>query len=72
MWDELLSPLAELAGVWWEQDESTQKAIATMRREVVSPLVKKLGWEVRESDGEDEKELRWLAIETAAEAGDQE
>lgn len=72
VWDELLSPLVELASVWWEQDEATQEAIARLRREITSPLVKRLGWEESETDGEDEKELRWLAIETAAAAGDEE
>lgn len=72
VWEELLNPLSELSDVWWEQSEEVQKALTRLRREMVQPVVERLGWEERKGEGEDERELRWLALEAAAWAGEKE
>lgn len=70
VWEELLNPLFELSDVWWEQDEKVQKALTKLRKEMVEPVVKRLGWDETEGEGEDDKELRWLALGAAAWAGE--
>lgn len=72
VWEELLDPLFELSDVWWEQSEEVQQALIKLRREMVTPVVERLGWEEKEGESEDEKELRWLALGAAAWAGEAE
>lgn len=70
-------PLARVAAllngvstVWWE-NEAIREAINKVRVEVFRPVVDKLGYDHAEADSPDVKELRALAVATAAAAGDE-
>jgi len=63
--------LSSLSFTWWEQPKEVRDAIAKFRRELVKPVVDRLGFEYSESDDVDTIELRSLAIATAAATGDE-
>ena len=64
--------LSKIAGVWWEQPEAVRKALDKLRIQLLRPIVDKLGYEHGDTDTPDVKELRELAVSTAASAEDPE
>ncbi|TXT13659.1 hypothetical protein VHUM_01026 [Vanrija humicola] len=60
----------KLAGVWWEQPEEVRNAISAARIKIFRPVIERLGYEDRPGDAPDVKELRELAVSTAAVAED--
>lgn len=62
--------LGTVARVWWEDDE-VHDAINKVRANIFRPLVDKMGYEHAEDDPPDVKQLRALAVSTAAAAGDE-
>lgn len=72
VWKEIANGLSDIGDVWWEQEESVRDALDKLTRDTFAPLVKKLGWEISDKDSSDTRELRTLAISSAARSGDQE
>ncbi|GAA5820392.1 hypothetical protein JCM11491_005473, partial [Sporobolomyces phaffii] len=71
VWQEIAGGLSALAFAWWEQPKEVREAIAKFRRNLVKPVVDRLGFEYADSDDADTIELRSLAIATAAVTGDE-
>jgi aminopeptidase 2 len=71
-WSQIATALSKLAGAWWEEPEEVRKAIDKLRIKLFRPLVDKLGYEHGPNDAPDVKELRELAVSTAAVAEDPE
>ncbi|KAK8869616.1 hypothetical protein IAR55_000183 [Kwoniella newhampshirensis] len=69
-WAQIGSAISRLAAAWWEQPEEVRKAIANLRTELFKPVVDKLGFDNGKDDAPDVKELRELAVSTAAAAED--
>ncbi|OCH95247.1 hypothetical protein OBBRIDRAFT_788437 [Obba rivulosa] len=71
VWESIASNLSEIGSTWWEHLDVVDK-LNELRRELFSPLVKRLGYEYSDSESVDTHELRTLAIGQASVAGDQE
>ncbi|EMD34526.1 hypothetical protein CERSUDRAFT_86618 [Gelatoporia subvermispora B] len=71
VWQSIATNVAEIISTWWEHPEIVDK-FHEFRRELFSPLAKRLGFEYSDSESVDTHELRTLAISQAARAGDQE
>jgi aminopeptidase 2 len=69
-WSQIGAALGKLVGVWWEQPEDVRKAIDKLRLDLFKPVVDKMGYEHGPDDAPDVKELRELAVSTAASAQD--
>ncbi|KAK9353172.1 peptidase family M1-domain-containing protein [Lipomyces doorenjongii] len=72
VWSEIVARLSSLRSAMFEQPEEVKSGLAAFTRSLVSPTVKKLGWEFK--DGEDylTVQLRSLLIGSAGTAGDEE
>jgi aminopeptidase 2 len=70
-WAQIANALGKLEAVWWEQPEPVRGAIDKLRVELFKPVVERMGYEHAEEDSPDTKELRALAVSSAASAKDQ-
>jgi len=71
VWSAIASGIAKLKNVWWEEDERVRKALDKMRIKLYGPLKDKLGFEFKESEDNETKELRALAISMVVGAEDE-
>ncbi|CDO74865.1 hypothetical protein BN946_scf185004.g15 [Trametes cinnabarina] len=69
VWDAIGSKLSSIASTWWE-NEHVVELLNALRRELFVPIVERLGLDYKSSDSYDDIQLRTLAIEQAAAAGD--
>jgi aminopeptidase 2 len=72
VWKEIATGLADLKDAWWEQPDNIRTALDQLARETFAPLATKLGWEVKESDSSDIREMRATALSVLAGSGDAE
>ncbi|ORX33751.1 leucyl aminopeptidase [Kockovaella imperatae] len=72
VWSQISGALAKLGQVWWEQPENVRNAIMKLRADVFRPMVQKLGYDNKEGDAPDVKELRACVINAAAAAEEEE
>lgn len=70
VWQEIANTVASVSAAWWDQPAPVREALAKFRRELVTPLVEKLGYEYPEGEDSDTVELRTVAVSTAAVTGD--
>lgn len=68
--DQINLALGKLTATWWEQPKEVRDAINALRIKVFKPVVERLGYDHKENDAPDVKELRTLAISTCAGAED--
>lgn len=71
-WSQIGGAIGRLTAVWWEQPEATRNAINKLRLDLFRPIVDRMGYEHGADDAPDVKELRELAVSTAAAAEDPE
>ncbi|KAI0668551.1 leucyl aminopeptidase [Trametes maxima] len=69
VWDAISTNLSAIVSTWWENAHVVDLTNA-FRRELFVPIVKRLGFEYKESDPYEDGQLRTTAIEEAASAGD--
>lgn len=72
VWREVASGLGDISDVWWDQPENVRNGLDKLTIDTFKPLVKKLGWEISDSDSSDNRELRVTAIAAVARSGDEE
>lgn len=72
VWSEVLQRLATLRSAWFEQSSEVKSGLSAYTRSLVSPMVKRLGWEFKDSDDYLTVQLRALLISAAGNAGDKE
>ena len=72
VWREVASGLGDISDVWWDQPEKVRNGLDKLTIDTFKPLVKKLGWEISDSDSSDNRELRVTAIAAVARSGDEE
>lgn len=71
-WSQIGQALSKLVAAWWEQPEEVRKSIDKLRTDLFVPIVKRMGYEHGADDAPDVKELRELAVATAAAAEEAE
>lgn len=69
-WSQIGQALAKLDAAWWEQPEDVRDAIKKLRVALFRPIVDKMGYDHGPNDAPDVKELRELAVSSAASAED--
>ncbi|KAK9476709.1 peptidase family M1-domain-containing protein [Lipomyces japonicus] len=72
VWSEIASRLGTLRSVWFEQPEHVTTGLAAFAGSLVSPVVKKLGWDSKPGEGYLDLYLRSLALGVAGSANDKE
>lgn len=72
VWKEIATGLADLKDVWWEQPDNVRGALDKLAKETFAPVAKKLGWEIKDSDSSDIREMRATALAILAGSGDEE
>ncbi|EUC58817.1 leucyl aminopeptidase [Rhizoctonia solani AG-3 Rhs1AP] len=71
VWKTISSELNLLESVWWEQPQEITDALRDFQRYLLAPLVKKLGYEYKDSESPDVHELRTIAITQSAICGNE-
>ncbi|CUA73079.1 hypothetical protein RSOLAG22IIIB_05144 [Rhizoctonia solani] len=66
VWKTISQELSDTASVWWEQPQEVTDALEALSRYLFVPLVKKLGYEYKDSESPDVHELRTIAITQSA------
>ncbi|OJT04088.1 Aminopeptidase 2, mitochondrial [Trametes pubescens] len=69
VWDAIATNLSTIVSTWWENPAVVER-LNVFRRELFVPIVKRLGFEYKDSDPYDDVQLRTTAISQCAEAGD--
>ncbi|KAL1947448.1 hypothetical protein VTO73DRAFT_14409 [Trametes versicolor] len=69
VWDAIATNLSTIVSTWWENPGVVER-LNVFRRELFVPIVKRLGFEYKDSDPYDDVQLRTTAISQCAEAGD--
>jgi len=72
VWCEINARLSSVLNTWFEQPEPIYQGLSKFRRQLVSKLVPKLGWEYPDNENYLTTMLRTLVIRTAGLAGDPE
>jgi aminopeptidase 2 len=72
VWKEIATGLADLKDAWWEQPDDVRDALDKLARETFAPVTDRLGWDIKESDSSDIRELRATALNVLAGSGDEE
>ncbi|KAK7202520.1 peptidase family M1-domain-containing protein [Myxozyma melibiosi] len=72
VWSEVFQRVAALKSVWFEKVPESKAPLQAFTRSLVSPMVKRLGWEFKDSDDYLTVQLRVLLISAAGNAGDEE
>jgi aminopeptidase 2 len=70
VWSAISTHISSLVSAWWEQPQPVRDGLNAFRRYLFSPLVAKHGYDAKEGDSDDIKQLRALAITQAAAADD--
>ncbi|KAI0779918.1 peptidase family M1-domain-containing protein [Fomes fomentarius] len=68
-WDTIANNLSAIASTWYEHAHVVE-LLNAFRRELYTPLVNRLGFAYSETDSPNDQQLRTIAIEQAAYAGD--
>ncbi|KAH9923984.1 leucyl aminopeptidase [Epithele typhae] len=69
IWNAVSLSLSEIVSTWWEHPKIVEKLDA-LRLELFVPIVRELGFDGSDEDSYDVRQLRTIAIEQAAAAGD--
>ncbi|OAA66199.1 aminopeptidase [Cordyceps fumosorosea ARSEF 2679] len=72
VWKELLVGLGAMSTAWMFQDEAVTEGLKAFRKELVTPIVRKLGYEIHEADGHVDQQLKDMIMRSAAMCGDEE
>ncbi|KAF1730923.1 Aminopeptidase 2, mitochondrial [Beauveria bassiana] len=71
VWNELLVGLNQISIAWMFQDAAVTEGLKTFRKELVTPIVRKLGHSINETDGHVEQQFKDIIIKAAAMCGDE-
>ncbi|PMB68004.1 Aminopeptidase 2, mitochondrial [Beauveria bassiana] len=71
VWNELLVGLNQISIAWMFQDAAVTEGLKTFRKELVTPIVRKLGHSINEADGHVEQQFKDIIIKAAAMCGDE-
>lgn len=72
VWDAIAMGLGKLKSVWWEQPDEVRGAIDKLRVGLFKPIVERLGFDFKEEDDPETRNLRTLAIGVTAGSEDAE
>ncbi|KAK9245635.1 peptidase family M1-domain-containing protein [Lipomyces tetrasporus] len=72
VWSEIVARLSSLRSAMFEQSEDVKAGLAAFTRSLVSPAVRKLGWEFKADEDYLTAQLRALLIGSAGTAGDED
>lgn len=71
VWNEILTRLATIRGVWIFEDTKVKDALKAFQRSLVSSKAHEIGWEFSENDGHILQQYKALMFGSAGSAGDQ-
>ncbi|OAA45214.1 aminopeptidase 2 [Beauveria brongniartii RCEF 3172] len=71
VWNELLVGLNQISTAWMFQDAAVTEGLKNFRKELVTPIVRKLGHNISEADGHVEQQFKDIIIKAAAMCGDE-
>ncbi|KAM3439683.1 hypothetical protein NHJ13734_003623 [Beauveria thailandica] len=71
VWNELLVGLSHISTAWMFQDAAVTEGLKNFRKELVTPIVRKLGHNISEADGHVEQQFKDMIIKAAAMCGDE-
>ncbi|KAM0739212.1 hypothetical protein ACQRIT_006949 [Beauveria bassiana] len=71
VWNELLVGLNQISIAWMFQDAAVTEGLKTFRKDLVTPIVRKLGHSINEADGHVEQQFKDIIIKAAAMCGDE-
>lgn len=71
VWKELIAGLGEISLAWMFQDKAVTEGLRTFRRELVTPIARRLGTKITEEDGHVDQQLKDLIMLSAAMCGDE-
>lgn len=72
VWAELIGGISGIQATWMYQDAAVTGALKAFAKELITPMVRKLGFNITASDGHIDQQLKELMIKKAAFVGDEE
>lgn len=70
-WKQVVVAIESIRLAWLFEDENIQEGLRTFQRQLVSPKAHELGWDLTESDDEEEQQLKVLLFRASALSGDE-
>lgn len=72
VWQELISGLGNISAAWMFQDEAVTAGLKAFRKELITPIARKLGFSITEADGHVDQQLKDMMMICAGLCGDEE
>ncbi|KAJ3499160.1 hypothetical protein NLG97_g560 [Lecanicillium saksenae] len=72
VWTELLAGVGDISSAWMFQDEAVTNGIRAFKRDLVTPIARKLGFNITEADGHVDQQLKDMIMLVAGMSGDEE